>query len=217
MSIHDKSAKSNIRKDMISEYGEQFIENYSLFRQGELCFLNIFNGKSGLVYVYEGQFFNFNGETILPIEDKNGIQIFFAHFPSAYWKYNISQHVDGIFGTLLEGKDWTIGNEVYRYRDGKFYQVVRGYVFSSWMIEEELSKNKVMVRILKDICSFGCSGSSEKEVPVGEVKAEPKETKEAEGPEVEEQDGEITMENSTIILKKKDFPPLPPPILRKRK
>lgn len=190
---------------MASEYGEQFIENYSLFRTGELCFLDMNDGKPGLIYVYEDQIYKFDGETIYPIEDRNEIQVFFDHSPSVYWKYDITKHVDGILATMLEGKDWTIDDEVYRYRDGKFYRVIRGYVFTSWMAEEELSKSKVVTRILKDICTSPNTGYDQ--AASGSEEIEPSD----EGSE------ETVMESSAIILKKKDFPPLEDGEIRKRK
>jgi hypothetical protein len=200
-----KSGTRNIRKDMIKEYGEEFIQNYSLFKQGELCFLHcpLLNEPGAPVtYVYEGQVFNFDGTNIISEDERNDVQVFFDHPPVSYWKYNIAQHVDEILGTMLEGKDWTVknsdsGNDIYRYRDGKFYQMLRGYLFNSWTVEHELTKSQIIVRILQYLKKEVKVSVTEEDKVSSDVnicKADIDVTEEEETP----------MENSTVILKKKD-------------
>ncbi len=190
--------KSSIRKDMVKEYGDKFIENYTLFKEGELCFCP--EVGNSVTYVYEGQVFNFDGNDITPEQNRNDIQVFFDHLPSEYQSYNIGKHVDGILSTMLEGKDWEIkkDSEVYRYRDGKFYRVVRGYVFTTWLAEEEMTKKQIINRILQDVVLISLS-------PISDEADEDEE----DDSDVTEEEEEVALETSAVILKKKDFPPLP--------
>lgn len=184
---------SNIKKDINREYGQQFVENYSLFKQGEICFCS----EPGMItYVYEGQVCNFDGVVIRVEQNRNDVQVFFDHLPESYQTYNIGKHVDSILSIMLDGKDWEIKEtgEVYRYRDGKFYRVIRGYVFTTWLAEEEVAKNQIIVRIL-DRVNFDDPSSSAQDMVTEET----------------------CLETSTVVLTSKDFPPLTNQNLRKRK
>jgi hypothetical protein len=185
---------NQIKKDIEKIYGDDFIKNYSLFKQGEICF-SAGNGAP-ITYVYEGAVMRYTGEVIYPEKEKNDVQVFFDHSPDVYRTFNVTKEVDSILGKMLDGKDWKSStSQTYRYRDGKFWEVIPSYVWSGWISELEISKKEMIVRII----------SQKDFLPASTL----------EEVEKEERKEENVMENSTVILKRSDFPPLPPVKIKK--
>jgi len=137
--------RSEIRKSIEEHYTKNFIENFFLFKQGDICFYS----EPNIVYVYEGETMIYDGATISPVVCKNDVQVFFNYTLDDYRKINIANEIDRVLGIMLDGKDWKNKyEETFRYRSGKFYQVAPSYLWNGWVNETEIFKNNMMIKII---------------------------------------------------------------------